>query len=78
LYFASYHGHSIADGHAASIKRVIRSEYNTSQLQRFNSADMVIYWRPANAQEMGRLLQRKCGQTQIMVFPERSGPGAEA
>jgi hypothetical protein len=69
-FFASYHGHSLADGHAASIKRVLRSEYNTSQLQRFNSADMAIYWGPANAQEMGRLLQRKCGQTQIWIFPE--------
>jgi hypothetical protein len=30
-FFASYHGHSLADAHAASIKRLIRTEYNMSQ-----------------------------------------------
>jgi len=43
-FFASYHGHSLADSHAASIKRIIRTEYNMSQLQRFDTSTLAIYW----------------------------------
>lgn len=67
-FFASYHGHSLADAHAASIKRTIRTEYNMSQLQRFSAVQLAIYWGPANALELGNLLQ-KCSNTQIVVFP---------
>jgi hypothetical protein len=43
-FFASYHGHSLADAHAASIKRFIRTDYKMSQLQRFDTTTMAIYW----------------------------------
>jgi len=67
-FFASYHGHSLADSHAASIKRVIRNEYTMSQLQRFNQTTLAIYWGPTGAVELSALL-RKCRDTQILVFP---------
>jgi len=43
-FFASYHGHSLADAHAASIKRSMRTDYNRSQLQRFSTTDLAVYW----------------------------------
>jgi hypothetical protein len=58
----------LADGHAASIKRVIRTEYNMSQLQRFNTTTLAIYWGPADAVHLSSLL-KKCADTQIHVFP---------
>ena len=67
-FFASYHGHSLADAHAASIKRVIRTDYNMSQLQRFCSSALAIYWGPENAVALARLLN-KCSNTEIAVFP---------
>jgi hypothetical protein len=67
-FFASYHGHSLADAHAASIKRVIRTDYNYSQLQRFAHAALAIYWGPENAVAMSQLL-KKCCNTEIAVFP---------
>lgn len=67
-FFASYHGHSLADAHAASIKRLIRTEYNMSQLQRFDTTLLAIYWGPEDAVQLGGLL-KKCSDTQICVFP---------
>lgn len=67
-FFASYHGHSLADAHAASIKRNIRTEYNMSQLQRFDTSTLAIYWGPENAAALGRLIS-KCSNTEICVIP---------
>jgi hypothetical protein len=67
-FFASYHGHSLADAHAASIKRIIRTDYNMSILQRFCSTALALYWGPADADALGKLLQ-KCTNTEITVFP---------
>jgi hypothetical protein len=67
-FFASYHGHSLADAHAAILKRTLRTEYNTSQLQRFNSTVTAVYWGPADAAQLGDLLQR-CSDTQVYVLP---------
>jgi len=68
-FFASYHGHSLADSHAASIKRVLHSEYHTSQIQRFSSFTSALYWGPTNANEFSSLLTRGCSNTQIHIFP---------
>ena len=67
-FFASYHGHSLADSHAASIKRVIRTEYKMSQLQRFDTTTLAIYWGPADAAAVGRLI-KKCSNTEMCVIP---------
>jgi hypothetical protein len=68
-FFASYHGHSLADSHAAAIKRVLHSQYNTSQLQRFSPNTSALYWGPVNASEFAVLLSHACSNTQIHVFP---------
>ena len=39
-----------------------------SQLQRFCSSALAIYWGPENAPALARLLQ-KCTNTEIAVFP---------
>lgn len=67
-FFASYHGHSLADSHAASIKRLIRTEYKMSQLQRFDTTTLAIYWGPEDAAAVGRLI-KKCSNTEICVIP---------
>ena len=68
-FFASYHGHSLADSHAAAVKKVLHSEYNHSQVQRFSPNLMAIYWGPTNAGDVSNLITRACANTQVHVFP---------
>jgi len=68
-FFASYHGHSLADSHAASIKRVLHSQYSTSQIQRFSPSTSALYWGPTNATDFSALLSHACSNTQIHIFP---------
>jgi hypothetical protein len=67
-FFACYHGHSLADAHAAAIKKILRSEYHQSQLQRFSPVLSEIHWGPASALQFGKLLQ-KCAKTEYCVIP---------
>jgi hypothetical protein len=67
-FFASSHGHSLADAHAAAIKKILRSEYHQSQLQRFSPVLSEIHWGPASALQFGKLLQ-KCAKTEYCVIP---------
>jgi len=67
-FFASYHGHSLADGHAAVIKRVLRSDYNRSELHRISPVLSTIEWGPENAAQFGNLLLKSC-RSQVHVFP---------
>ena len=69
-FFASYHGHSLADSHAASIKRVLKSQYNTSQLQRFSPTTSALYWGPGDASDFAALLSHACSDTHVHVFPD--------
>jgi len=39
-----------------------------SQLQRFDTATLAIYWGPTDAAAVGRLIQ-KCSNTEICVIP---------
>lgn len=68
-FFASYHGHSLADSHAASIKKALHTQYNTSQLQRLCPTVMEVYWGPATAEEFGCLVGHAVANTQVHVFP---------
>ena len=68
-FFAAYHGHSLADSFAAAIKRVLRSQYHTSQLQRFCHTVIAVYWGSTNAAELAALLAHACSDTQVHVFP---------
>jgi hypothetical protein len=67
-FFASYHGHSLADAHAASVKRTIHTQYNYSTLQRICTDITDLYWGPEDAVELSGLLQRN-SNTQPCVFP---------
>jgi hypothetical protein len=68
-FFASYHGHSLADSHAATIKRVLRSQYNLSQMQRLCADTFVLFWGPANALELAPLLAHVGSNTRVHVLP---------
>jgi len=67
-FFASYHGHSLADAHAASIKKLLRSQYNISQLQRFSPDTSALYWGPGNAKDFSALIDHSCSNSVIYVF----------
>jgi hypothetical protein len=67
-FFASYHGHSLADSHAAAIKKALHTQYNTSQIQRFSPTASALYWGPSNATEFAALLAHACANTHIHVF----------
>jgi hypothetical protein len=42
-FFVSYHGHSIADAHAASAKCLLHNDYSFSQFERLSTTS-AIYW----------------------------------
>ena len=67
-FFASCHGHSLADAHAASIKRSLRTDYNRSQLQRFSTTDLAVYWGPEDAVQLASVVSRCC-KTMALVIP---------
>lgn len=68
-FFASYHGHSLADAQAAVMKRALHSQYNVSQLQRLSPTVSALYWGPANASDLAALIAHACPNTQCCVFP---------
>lgn len=67
-FFGSYHGHSLADGHAATIKRVLRTEYNTSKLQRISPRTTSLYWGPSSCDQYKALIEHTCTATSVHVF----------
>jgi len=69
-FFASYHGHSLADSHAAIIKRVVLSQYQFSQFQRFSAATFALYWGPSTAHELAQLISQGCSNTRVHVLPD--------
>jgi len=65
-FFASYHGHSLADGHAAQVKQAIKSEYLSSQQSRMaiiKSTSKSIPWGPASSKDIKMIIERKINQT---------------
>ena len=67
-FFASYHGHSMADAHAAAVKRTLRSAYSISELQRI-TRQATAGWGPASAADLAVLLPDACANTQVKVYP---------
>ena len=49
-FFASYHGHSLADGHAAVIKRAPHTRYKMTQLERLTK-NPTATWGPATVDD---------------------------
>jgi hypothetical protein len=68
-FFASYHGHSLADAHAAAVKRTLRSAYSISELQRI-TRQATAGWGPASAADLAALLPDACSNTQVKVYPD--------
>jgi hypothetical protein len=68
-FFASYHGHSLADGHAAVVKRCLHSQYLLSELERTTHQPDAT-WGPAGVKEVAEVISRKCANTEVVVFNE--------
>lgn len=66
-FFASYHGHSLADGHAAVIKRALHTRYKTTQLERL-TLNPTATWGPATVDDVAEILTANCANTQVIVF----------
>jgi hypothetical protein len=66
-FFASYHGHSIADGHAATIKRALNTRYNISQFERMTRNPNAT-WGPTKVKEFAEILNKTCQGTEASVF----------
>jgi hypothetical protein len=68
-FFSSYHGHSLADSHAATDKRLLRTQYQTSQQQRLLPTEADLYWGPSSAADLAALLGAHASQTEAFVLP---------
>ena len=68
-FFASYHGHSMADSHAATDKRLLRGAYNTSELQRKEVSEAPISWGPSSAADLSTLFIENASRTQSFHLP---------
>src|SRR6185312_4603303 len=67
-FFASYHGHSLCDSHAAADKQVIKREYISSQQQRMITTSPILYWGPNSANDLQLLITKKIKNTQVIVL----------
>ena len=69
-FFASYHGGSLADGHAAHVKKIMHSQYKISWQQRLSRCRDALYWGPSSASEIAALVSQRCANTRAHVFPD--------
>jgi len=68
-FFSSYHGHSLADAHAATDKRILHTQYNISQQLRLNPTEADMYWGPSSATDLAALLSSHATKTECIVLP---------
>ena len=68
-FFASYHGHSLADGHAAVVKRCLQTRYLISELERATHLPNAT-WGPANVHQVSQVIRDKCSDTEVVVFED--------
>lgn len=66
-FFASYHGHSLADGHARHIKCALDRAYKISQLQRYYALPGATFG-PASVGDMAEVIRHNCKDTQVTVY----------
>lgn len=75
-FFASYHGHSLADGHAATVKSIIRREFIASEGDR--RSNRKVNYGPTCADDMKDVLDRvlhTCYETVVIpISIDRSFP----
>jgi hypothetical protein len=68
-FFAAYHGHSLADGHAAIIKRALYTQYNVSEHERNHSVPSATFG-PATVEEVAVTVRKDCKNTTVTVFTD--------
>jgi hypothetical protein len=68
-FFASYHGHSLADGHAAVIKRALHAKYQSSEHDRHLHRSSAT-WGPATIEEVKEILEENCKDTTVIIFKD--------
>jgi hypothetical protein len=68
-FFASYHGHSLADAHAATDKRILRAAYNASQHDRKAVTEERINFGPSSAEELEPLFQISSSRSFVYCIP---------
>ncbi|MDR3548545.1 MAG: hypothetical protein P4M11_09845 [Candidatus Pacebacteria bacterium] len=68
-FFASYHGHSLADGHAAVVKRCLHTRYLLTELERATHQANAS-WGPSNVDEVADLIRANCENTEVVVFKD--------
>jgi hypothetical protein len=68
-FFASYHGHSLADAHAALIKRSLNQRYKISQFERVTE-DENATWGPATIDDVAAILKNNCSNTEVHIFKD--------
>jgi len=68
-FFASYHGHSLADAHAATDKRLLRDAYNASQHDRLSVTEASLNFGPSSAQDLSVLLSSPASRTSVFHLP---------
>ncbi len=66
-FFASYHGHSLADAHAAVIKRALHTRYKTTQLERLTNNPSAT-WGPATVDDAAAILTANCSNIEVHIF----------
>ena len=68
-FFASYHGHSLADAHAATDKRILRAAYNASQQDRKAVTEDRINFGPSSAEELEPLFESSSSRSCVFRLP---------
>ena len=68
-FFTSYHGHSMADAHAAADKRLLRAQYDVSELDRKIPSAKPLNWGPSSAADLAHLLGKFASKTQSFTLP---------
>lgn len=68
-FFTSYHGHSLADAHAATGKRLLRNALHASEQQRAALSEADPYWGPGSAADLAHLLCSQASHTEAIHLP---------
>lgn len=66
-FFASYHGHSLADGHAASVKRCLLKRYLLTELER-STGQRTASFGPTNVTQVAEVISAECANTHVQIF----------
>ena len=66
-FYPSYHGHSLADGHAGHVKSVIDKAYKLSELERLITP-LTASFGASSVEEVAALIRNNSANTTVTVF----------